>query len=595
MNKKPTNHRLGTFFIALLAFVPLFTSCVDIEPGEVLDYKHAYTDVDAADAAIRGLYGQFMSLADRVVVLNELRADLMDVTPYATTDLQEINVSRPSEKNVWADVTPFYQVIQSCNDILFNFNTMLNDNRMNKAEYSERYSDVAALRTWVYLQLGIHFGRVPYITAPTVTLSDLDKNNASELDLDALIVELISCMEALPTLENYKSSPLIQNNVDGYSLKPFFIDKRCLLADLYLYDNRYQEAATLYRQVLATDEELVAGNKDADRKYRIYCSTWTSSVSPDWYQILYQDGRGNDENGMTNFWREMFAGVAGSQRASWEHIWFFTYDNRYEPKFTLRKLFDPVSDKGNYYLKPSEYVVDELWGAEMQQNGFPFDVRGITGAYEKIGGENYIRKYSYFDVYPSGTAKGGWFLYRAAMLNLRYAEAANRAGYPKLAWAIVNNGLFGSMFDFKKADGSAYPGDSVKISGDSPFEPYPFPYNFDARYTDSPVRIRGAWRGHGGIRGRANLTNVNFPDNLATKDDSIHFVEKLIVHEAALELAFEGHRWEDLIRVARRMNKENAGSGDKFLWDENIAKKYKNSAVAADLSSNDKWFLPIYK
>ncbi|MDR0810965.1 MAG: RagB/SusD family nutrient uptake outer membrane protein [Paludibacter sp.] len=584
------------------AVILLFTlSCTDVEPGEALDYKHAYTDVDAADAAIRGLYGQFISLADRVVVLNELRADLMDVTPYATTDLQEINVSRPSKSNAWADVTPFYLVIQNCNDILFNFNAMLKDNRMNQAEYAERYSDVAALRTWIYLQLGIHFGRVPYITEPTVTPADLDKNPAPELDLDALISALIACMENLPTLENYKSSSLIQSNFDGYSLKPFFIDKRCLLADLYLYDNRYQEAATLYRKVLATDEELTAGNKDADRKYRIYCSTWTSSISPDWYQILYQDGRGNDENGMTNFWREMFAGVAGSQRASWEHIWFFTFDSRYEPQFTLRKLFDPASENGNYYLKPSEYAVNDLWGAEMQRNGFPFDVRGTTGAYIKTGGENYIRKYSYFDTYPSGTAKGGWFIYRAAMLNLRYAEAANRAGYPKLAWAIVNDGLFGSMFNFQRADGSNYESNDpeyefVHIAGEGPYDPYPAPYNFDARYqTFGGQNLRGAWRGHGGIRGRANLTNVDFPEDLITKDDSIRFVEKLIVREAALELAFEGHRWEDLIRVARRMNKENAGSGDRFLWDENIAKKYQESALAADLSSSDKWFLPFYK
>jgi hypothetical protein len=61
-----------------------------------------------------------------------------------------------------------------------------------------------------------------------------------------------------------------------------------------------------------------------------------------------------------------------------------------------------------------------------------------------------------------------------------------------------------------------------------------------------------------------------------------------------LELGFEGHRWADLVRVARRMNDETPGSGDRFLWDENIAKKHRKADASADLSSEEKWFLPIY-
>jgi hypothetical protein len=50
-----------------------------------------------------------------------------------------------------------------------------------------------------------------------------------------------------------------------------------------------------------------------------------------------------------------------------------------------------------------------------------------------------------------------------------------------------------------------------------------------------------------------------------------------------------------LIRLARRLNKENPGSGNRFLWDENIAKKYQQSGGGADLSSEDKWYLPLYR
>jgi len=582
------------YICALFVVVPVFYSCIDTEPKEVLDYKYAYNDLNAADAAIRGLYGQFMTLVDKVIVLNELRADLMDVTNYATTDLQEINISRPSKGNVWADVTPFYNLVQNCNDILFNFDEMLKDNRFSKPEYDERYSDVAALRTWIYLQLGIHFGRVPYITQPIITLSDLDKAG-TELDLNALITELISCMENLPTLENYRNSPLVQNRVDGYSLIPMFINKKLLLADLYLFDDQYEKAAVLYRTIMGIYEHLGGGNNSADRTYHVCIEeSWSKGVNPWCYAVLL-DYNNVADNFVYNAWREMFAGTSTSSRALNEMIWFFNYDMKFLPEYSLRKLFDLPADNGKYQIKPSKYAVNNLWGAETQINGLGFDARGLTGGFDETDYGYRIRKFSYFSQFPAGDTKGGWYLYRAGMLHLRYAEAANRAGYLKVAWAIVNDGIYGSSFRFRRPDGSSYTGDSILVSGDNPQNPYPFPYNFDARYTDSPIRIRGSWRQNNGIRGRANLPAVAFPAECITKRDSMLFLEKFIIRESALELGFEGHRWEDLIRVSRRLNKENAGSGDRFLWDENLAKKYEKIGGGADLSSSDKWFLPLYK
>jgi hypothetical protein len=90
---------------------------------------------------------------------------------------------------------------------------------MTEDEYNERYSDIAALRCYVYLQLGIQFGKVPYITEPIVSVSDMKaaEQKAEWLSLDALIPRLISVMEALPFKNQYEESSLVVDEVTGTS------------------------------------------------------------------------------------------------------------------------------------------------------------------------------------------------------------------------------------------------------------------------------------------------------------------------------------------------------------------------------------------
>ena len=52
----------------------------DIKPQDQLDVTNAYQNVYDADAAVVGIYGKFMALADRYVILNELRGDLLNYT-----------------------------------------------------------------------------------------------------------------------------------------------------------------------------------------------------------------------------------------------------------------------------------------------------------------------------------------------------------------------------------------------------------------------------------------------------------------------------------------------------------------------------------
>lgn len=569
--------------IILITFTLSFNSCNEDELGNAVSYDKFYQNLSDADRAVLGVYAQFTTLAKQVIVLNELRADLMDVTPAATTDLEKLNLNQIDANNEWVNPVQFYAVINSCNDVLANFDKMLAENKFTQDEYNERYSDIGALRTWIYLQLLNIYGSVPYITEPLVNLSDIDKYKGLREDADELLPKLIDYMNSLPLLDDYIYSSLISGTPNGYSLEPMFISKRLLLADLYLTNNQYAEAAHMYRTVMATDEKSSGASRR--QRYRLYNFPFTStSGEPSWYAVVFRDGHIEDENGLINTWKYIFLDVPSSRkstdRGAMERIWYIPFDDKLEPVNPFTTLFE------GYQLKASDYAMDSLWAKPMR-NQFPYDVRGLGGSYT---GEGLISKYSGRNSNSSLAKQHGfWMLYRAAGLHLRYAEAANRAGYPYLAWCFLNSGVKDSKYRYQKTDGSYYPDDSCYVTGTSPFDPYPADYRFDARY---PLE----WDGNDGVRGRAFMPTENFPAGLTTTLDSIQWLEKQIVREAGLELAFEGQRWGDLVRIARRMNKEGK-NGFEYLFDENIKKKYTRANIPAPnfTSSESSWYLPFYE
>ncbi len=582
----------------------LFYSCVDADIEEAIPYDKYYATVDDADAAIMGIYGEVMGVADRLVVLNELRGDLLDVTANANDDLIEINLQKTSKDNYWTDVTPFYQIIQNCNDALYNFDVMLKEKRLTVAEYTERYSDIGAIRCWLYYQLGVQYGTIPYITKPVVDINDLAKQGEYMMNLDALIPELIHFMENLPTLEDYQTSKLITGTVDSYSLVPFFINKRCLLGDLYLFNNQYDNAAIQYRKVLSKNETAGSTTPEAINTYRLFNYVWTSG-EVNYFAILFQRFKENDYNTYYNAWKNMFKVSPDDRYTRFEMIWEMSYDYKFAPTYPFVELFG-TSGRGKYYLKPSKYAIDEMWGSEVQKNAFPYDCRGISGGVDKTPTGDYaVAKYGMFydGINKPYEVQGKWFLYRAALLHLRYAEAANRSesggGYPRLAWALVNSGINGGAFKWKNPlTGATCRVDSVDYTsyGPPPATAYPAPYYIDARNNNTAANgptFLTPWRSNAGVRGRANLPSIDM-STITTKQDSINFIENMIVKEAGLELAFEGHRWTDLIRVARRLQKLN-GTGGQFLYNK-MHRKYELAGLPVpDFNNEANWYLPLYR
>lgn len=587
----------------LLTCILLPVSCkkmLDIEPEAQVDVKNYYRNINDANAAVIGIYGQLMGIADRYVVLNELRADLMSPTINADRYLREISSHTVSVNNPWADPRPFYKIILNCNDVMKNFDIMVNASKIRRDEYNQRYADVAAVRAWLYLQLGIHWGAVPYVTDALETLDDLkDESKFPRMPfndmLDKLIATLANGYLDLYTTSNpttgTTSSSLI-TTVDGYSTASFFINKRCLLGDLYLWRGKYKEAATQYRIVTETGYRNDQGvNAISYSQYKP-----TNTIFNILYTVAGDEKSLLDDNTTTTGWRAIFGGLANNDTAS-EWIWMLPFDKNFQPGDPFVDLF---SNQGGRYQLTSSKLALNNWNSQVQTNGFPYDARGRISV-RTINGQPVIAKQLYYYLNPTTLVpinalqkQSRWLLYRSATVNLHFAEAANRDNNPDVAYALTSGGIlqvFSGVFptpvSFNTPRNIPTDVSNIMITGKAA------PYDLDGRSGDVPY-FRGPWYRQVGTRSRANLTLLptSLINNGPNRGGNIDLMEEAIISEDGLELAFEGQRWGDLLRVALRRN-DKAFLADKIYQKLLLDGDANASAAQAKLKTDAGLYLPF--
>jgi hypothetical protein len=246
---------------------------------------------------------------------------------------------------------------------------------------------------------------------------------------------------------------------------------------------------------------------------------------------------------------------------------------------------------GSYFLKPSQVAIDN-WSSQTQRQGFPGDFRGNipdfygrtenTGSYKIVNGQPVITKFigEYTTISPY-EKPGKWFLWRAGGLQLHFIEAANRDGKHKVAYSLLNNGI---SSNYPPLNGNDYTYANQTLQA--------YPYNFDARSTgdvQTPPRYRGLWHRNYGVRGRVFLRNLPVEANA----DSLTVLEDQILDESARELAFEGSRWADLVRLSLRRNDNNILANRIY---EKLQKSgYPNASTVREKLASDRknWFLPL--
>lgn len=204
-----------------------------------------------------------------------------------------------------------------------------------------------------------------------------------------------------------------------------------------------------------------------------------------------------------------------------------------------------------YLVKPSR-IITELFSKQVPLRGEDGDFqRGKGISYDTtVTNEIFIKKYAIDQGEPYSS---DIVISRAADAHLLLAEALNRMGDHQTALTLLNAG-------------------------------------FNAT-TKIPVEYI-KWSSNVGIRGRAYLSNQRLPSSIKDPIEITEYIEDLIIEERAMELAFEGKRYFDLIRIAKRR-------GDVYYLADKVAAKYENATLGSQvrefLKSENNWYIPIVK
>lgn len=509
-----------------------FASCQDMMETEssLLSYPDEHELNTSADTvySVIGIMNKIQALADRSVLLGELRADLVDLNENTISSLREIANFEISEDNPYNDPKDYYAVINNCNYFLQKLDTALR--KRNEPIFIREFAAVKSFRAWTYLQLVLNYGQVPFYTEAILSEADAAR------DFPEYNIEEV-CSYFIEDLLPYVDVELPgYGSIADLDSRLFYIPIRLLLGDLCLWSQRYSEAAAHYHEYLNENE--------------LYTGTYRIEFTEDDLQF---EGRI-----LSNSYGGMFSNLSsGSDVISIIPMDSSVSSNAYSQ---LRNYFNStINNELKFQLLPSKRI-QEISASQIfcraKQNGSPSYAPLANEVNPLLAGDLRLNAY-----WSKMMAEGKEiqtimkfttdhvFTYRKGLIYLRYAEALNRAGYPESAFTILKYGL-----NNNNLTRFVSPREYQSGSGINPL----LAFNPTLFTNTNTLGIHS--RGSGDSEYNEFYVLPTPTDSLESWQDTLDYriekVEELILTEMALETALEGHRYYDLMRVALRRGQE---------------------------------------
>lgn len=565
--------KLKNIYKALIALaLPLWgvgglTSCseADSELVSFVEDNNLNTPNDTV-YSLMGIIGKMQAVADRTILLGELRGDLTSLTDHATTELQDIANFKATTSNPYNNARDYYGIIQNCNYFLSRANTKLS--KRGYMVFEKEYAAVKAYRAWAYLQLAINYGAVPFFTKPLLTEKEADPSKYEKKTVEQIAEYFIEDLR--PYMDTSYPS---YGSIGSYNSSRFYIPIRVLMADLCLWAGRYEEAAQLYHDFLAKPGGTPRPVGTASIRWTVSTGVFNGPIdnyanvfSSDVLTIIPLESR--DYDGIVSQLDDVFNSTADNNYY-YQATHSAAYDELSRAQTYTSIFTDPVTQKRDTLTMPTDTLLDnEALHGDLRQYSIYPPLR--TNAAARTS-DNYSSLTQTCEKYSSRS--GAVNIYRLIHVYLRYAEALNRAGYPQAAFAVLKHGLWKDNIEKYISE------EERERAGDL------LTFNENNFTRENTVGLHA--RGSGDVDG--DKTYV-IPEELLTKEDSILFVEDKICEEMALETAAEGLRYYDLMRISKHRNDPT------FLADK-VARR-KGSAnydydLFSKLSVEKNWYLPL--
>ena len=528
-----------------------------------------------------GLYGIQTKLVEQLVILGELRGDLMQITENADVDMVEIYNFNVSKENKYASPTNFFRLISAANSFITVLKTEhpeVLDPKSPVTNYDKLYGEALCMRAWAYFNAVRIYGKVPFIPE---SLTNIDEVN-NFLNSPGTYIDSVHIIYGIDgyTNDTLKNVPIAldkqyydQNLIIDYftneltkSVKSVgvnhFIDNNdqtwevtvwnqyaydALLGIMYLTNGDLAKAAKHFETIVYTNSENYRYQIDASFGNNNWRNIFTNidlreHIFTLWYGKTYFQQNNFQEFFETRAPHKYMLKPTRAAVMNWETTWddFSLVVNTSQPGRTRTGNIGRPGDLFRGYGASYIYLQNGVPVSPMMVQGMLYlksqeDYR--TSALLVEGADTVIWKYSIgkgvFD------QDANFIVYRAAGVHLWLAEL--------YVWWRFNQG--GVVREFTS--------NAVNILNDG------------SNYSVSSSRLQRGVRGRVGVGGATDglrVGNINYLRHPFTNQVTGYldltgnfkglqlYLEDLIVGERARELAYEGERFYDLMRVAQRRN-----------------------------------------